>query len=274
MDNSETDNLEPVDTSIQEKASSPDGSKPKKPRSRKWLYVVSSTVIAVIFFVFWSVSNYVRKAEELETRIKAMGGTVSYTTWETGFFDLNKLLRKINIPRWVNGSLSRRTNAFLVSLPITDLSPLADLTSINRLNLNNNKISDLTPLAGLTKITHLGIHGNNISDLTPLAGLTKITHLGISNNKIIDLLPLAGLNNINYLGIYNNQISDLSPLAGLTSINRLGISNNKIIDLTPLYELKKLSELNVSYNPNLTIEEINKLQKALPNCKITHNATK
>jgi hypothetical protein len=38
--------------------------------------------------------------------------------------------------------------------------------------------------------------------------------------------------------------------------------------------LTKLESLRLQYNPNLTKTEIGKLQKALPECKIEHTATK
>jgi Leucine-rich repeat (LRR) protein len=182
MNNTETDNLKSAsnsdDTANQDEERSPDGSMPKKSRSRKWLYIVSSVFI-LLLFIFMDASNEARKREELETRINAMGGTVI----ETGFYSLRE---EIFEPRWVTGTLSINTYILLESLSITDLSPLGGLATIEDLNISSNKISDLSPLAGL--------------------------------------------------------------------IN--------------------LRDLDVSDNPNLTLDEINKLKKALPNCTIIHNATK
>jgi Leucine-rich repeat (LRR) protein len=47
---------------------------------------------------------------------------------------------------------------------------------------------------------------------------------------------------------------------------------NRIANLSPLAGLKQLTTLSLSDNPKLTRTQIDKLQKALPKCKITHNA--
>ena len=67
---------------------------------------------------------------------------------------------------------------------ISDLTPLAGLTNLGVLYLNDNNISDVTPLAGLTKLTVFDLRYNNISDVTPLAGLTNLTSLYLSWNPI------------------------------------------------------------------------------------------
>ena len=45
-------------------------------------------------------------------------------------------------------------------------------------------------------------------------------------------------------------------------------------DVTVLEKLTQLTNLDLRDNPNLTKAQIDQLQKALPKCKITHNATK
>jgi internalin A len=64
------------------------------------------------------------------------------------------------------------------------------------------------------------------------------------------------------------------PLAGLTKLEGLYLGGNQITDLTPLMGLQELKGLHLSDNPNLTNAEIEKLQKALPGCDISHNVKK
>ncbi len=68
--------------------------------------------------------------------------------------------------------------------------------------------------------------------------------------------------------------TDLMPLAGLTKLEGLYLGGNQITDLTPLMGLQELKGLHLSDNPNLTNAEIEKLQKALPGCDISHNVKK
>ncbi len=87
-------------------------------------------------------------------------------------------------------------------------------------------------------------------------------------------LTKADLEKVTWLNLRYKNITDLNPLAGLTKLEELWLYDNKITDLKPLAGLTKLDMLFLSDNLNLTKAEIGKLQKALPKCKITHNATK
>ena len=131
---------------------------------------------------------------------------------------------------------------------IKDYSPLLGLTSLTWLSLHNNQISDLSPLSGLTNLTGLHLRNNQISDLSPLSGLTNLTGLHLRNNQISDLSPLSGLTNLTGLHLRNNQISDLSPLSGLTNLTGLHLRNNQISDLSPLSGLTNLTTLDLSNN--------------------------
>ena len=64
---------------------------------------------------------------------------------------------------------------------------------MRELRLHVNHISDLSPLAGLAELNRLELGGNNISDLSPLASLTNLKWLRIDNNQISNLSPLDGL---------------------------------------------------------------------------------
>jgi len=44
--------------------------------------------------------------------------------------------------------------------------------------------------------------------------------------------------------------------------------------VSPLAKLTQLESLYLRNNPNLAKAQLDKLQKALPNCKINHNAKK
>ena len=102
----------------------------------------------------------------------------------------------------------------------------------------------------------------------------KVTRFKLGNRGITNLTPLAGLTGLKELVIYENQVTDLKPLARLTKLEVLDLHSNRIANLTPLAGLTKLEELVLKDNPNLTMAEIDKLQTALPNCRILHNAKK
>ena len=131
---------------------------------------------------------------------------------------------------------------------IAELGPLASLTSLETLHLGDNEISDVAPLAGLTSLEWLWLSDNAIVELGPLAGLTSLETLHLGDNEISDVAPLAGLTSLEWLTLTANEISDVAPLASLTSLTRLSLRANSISDLSPLAGLTSLEWLWLSYN--------------------------
>ena len=158
--------------------------------------------------------------------------------------------------RWITDSLLASLAAdypmlnglFLTDGSVTDLTPLAGITSLELLDLSHNSISDLSPLRSLTSIRDLYLDDNSISNLSPLSSLASLDTLDITRNAISDLSPLVGLPSLAYLTADRNPISDLSPLSGLTSLVSLGMQGTWLSDLTPLVGLPSLSELYLHSN--------------------------
>ena len=81
----------------------------------------------------------------------------------------------------------------------SDLSPLAELTSLQRLTLFNAQIDDITALSNLIEIGSLDpqprIQGGEararITDISALAGMTKLRSLGLAYHAVSDLSVLA-----------------------------------------------------------------------------------
>ena len=169
---------------------------------------------------------------------------------------------------------SGATKLNLRDTPMTDLTPLAELTKLDEVRLTNNQITDITPLVRSTKLKMLWLGDNHIVDVTSLAGLTNLEKLYLAENKISDLSPLAGLTNLTHLFLAENKISDLSPLAGFTKLTHLFLSdNNEITDFTPVAGLTNLTRLHL-YGNRITKEQAAMLKKALPNCTIHFAAGK
>ena len=96
--------------------------------------------------------------------------------------------------------------------------------------------------------------------------------LYLDRNHVADLSPLAGLTKLKYLYLRDNQVDNLKPLGKLEHLVMLDIGGNKITDLIPLMNLSKLKHLSVDDSPYLPQEEIDKLQRALPECEISYKA--
>lgn len=176
-------------------------------------------------------------------------------------------------PELTGEDLAKLKELDLSSEGLSDLAPLAGLTGTTSIYLNNNPVPDIAPLSGLTGLLALQLNQCQIINLTPLRNLKGLGYLNLNNNQVSDLAPLAGLRELELIGLSGNQVSDLAPLAGFKKLYHLELMDNRITDLAPLADLKSLKYLSLDQNPGLTQAEIDKLQRALPNCEISHNAS-
>ena len=79
---------------------------------------------------------------------------------------------------------------------VRDITPLAELTGLEDLNLSYNQIRDVQPLAGLHRLQNLRLINNEVADVTPLAGLTDLVTLWLNGNRITDVSSLATLTRV------------------------------------------------------------------------------
>jgi Leucine-rich repeat (LRR) protein len=100
----------------------------------------------------------------------------------------------------------------LAGCRVSDLSPLAGMSSLRRLRLDHNPVRDLSPLRGL-KLTHLDLRGTDVKDLSPLKGM-PLQRLVLDQTPAEDLRPLLGMP-LQHLDIDGTPAGDLTPLTGM-----------------------------------------------------------
>ena len=141
---------------------------------------------------------------------------------------------------------------------ISDISPIADISGFDGLDLSDNRITSLAPLAEASVLPHymeyFDLSGNRISDLGPLA--TYLSHnnfgnvhfdLNLARNQISDIEPLADFR-VRRLDLSDNKVSNIRPLANITSVTHLNLSRNRISEVWPLRYLVRLLDLDLSDN--------------------------
>ncbi|HZE96668.1 MAG TPA: protein kinase, partial [Planctomycetota bacterium] len=144
----------------------------------------------------------------------------------------------------------------IVSLGITDLSPLAPLKTLRKLDVSGywslserkeyrSGLQDIGPLRGL-KLRSFLAHHTDVTDLGPLEGMplemVDITGCGVSS-----LAPLKGAP-LRQLFASFNSIRDLSPLAGMP-IWDLRLTKEEVADFSPLQRLPGLRILLADLDP-------------------------
>ncbi|WP_057878269.1 MucBP domain-containing protein [Levilactobacillus paucivorans] len=122
---------------------------------------------------------------------------------------------------------------------IVDISPLADLTKLQTVYLQQNRIEDISPLKNLTNITKLQLQFNAISDFTPIAGRKYSTFS--ATNQVVFLPPIK-INSKTRKGHlvfqFKNENGEIVPLEarkGIAYPDRVVGSGNSISLVYKLY---------------------------------------
>lgn len=92
---------------------------------------------------------------------------------------------------------------------IARIDNLNGLSSLTKLQLDNNKIVKIENLSHLINLTWLDLSFNEISKIEGLSTLTKLVDLSLFNNKIELIENIDELTELNVLSLGNNKISKL-----------------------------------------------------------------
>ena len=170
--------------------------------------------------------------------------------------------------------LEKMTRLGIATKNLTDVKGLEKLTRLEKLTIYNNQLTDVKGLEKLTQLKFLHLSNNQLTDVKGLEKLTKLENLRLSENKLTDVKGLEKLTKLESLYLNNNQLTDVKGLEKLTQLTYLDLRFNQLTDVKGLEKLTQLEKLILYVNPDLTKAQIEQLQKALPKCKITHDAKK
>jgi len=135
----------------------------------------------------------------------------------------------------------------LNSNKVEDISALANLPDLEELRMWFNKVSDISALSGLAKLRILDLGDNGVQSISALSGLTNLERLSFSG-EVSDLTPLAGHEKLTLLWFYKNKVTDISALSGLEALISISFWQNLVTSISPLAELENIQELDFSFN--------------------------
>ena len=184
---------------------------------------------------------------------------------------IRKMIRKPT-GELTKADLEKVTQLSLPNNKLTDVpKDLEKLTQLQKLDLSANQLTNMKGLENLAKLQVLVLHSNKLTDLKGLEKLTHLKRLILNINKLTDLKSLQNLSQLEALGLAGNQLADVKDLERLTQLKELHLGINQLTDVKGLEKLTRLEKLYLQNN-KLTKAQIDELQKALPKCKIEHNA--
>lgn len=156
---------------------------------------------------------------------------------------------------WGSGDQNKAVNL------MTDLTPLSNLTELNKLILKKNSFGNISALSGLSRLERLDLVDNNINDITKISSLTNLSSLNLQNNNLSDISALADLTELNSLNLQNNRLHDISELAGLKQLKTLRLAGNELSDIRPLSGLNTIEDLTLANNRLPDIDVLGTLKK-------------
>jgi Leucine-rich repeat (LRR) protein len=173
-------------------------------------------------------------------------------------FDLSPLAGLVNLRRlslggfWVDedvGTLTLEAFGPAWGPAITNVAPLARLTNLTELHIQNHAIRDIKPLARLRRLTQLTLNGYRgggpIRDFSPLCNLAQLERLVLCSNKISDISALKCLERLAWLDLRINEIRDIEPLLALPKLRHLNPCKNPLSEHARKEQIPQLRKQGV-----------------------------
>jgi len=130
---------------------------------------------------------------------------------------------------------ARKLRSLSIEAPVRDIGPLARLTQLRLVQLDDTRITDLAPLSNLTRLSILSVSGGPLSDLSPVSGL-RLERLFIDGTQVSDLAPLAGMATLDALGLFGCPVRDLDVIATLPALRFVRLPGTRLADVGDLPE--------------------------------------
>jgi Leucine-rich repeat (LRR) protein len=237
---------------------------PKKPLRRKYIIAAGFILCVIAGYVYWVLtwnpvdSESIKESEAIIRQLAAA--------------QLNKdpnLLTDVDFEQITVLGLGGKELS-----DIKLLEKFTNLQTLNLLQINWPKKEIPFLMKVLVKIKLYNPNKKFALDLSPLEKLTNLQELYLSGLLIKDITPLSGIINLKHLVLYQIPISNYESLKDMKNLEFLQLNDISISDLDPIKKLTNLKIIYIYDCPDITNEQIEDLQKALPNLVINTKITK
>lgn len=146
---------------------------------------------------------------------------------------------------------------------ITDLEGLAQLQSVEKLDISNSNLQELPQEIGnLSHLQELHLSNNTLLEIpTAIFSLKKLKALHVMNNNLAYISPKIGeLKQLETLNISGNNLLTLpAEINELSSLKQLMVSTNRLLFLPKIDKLTKLETLYLENNQLVNMPNISNL---------------
>lgn len=132
-------------------------------------------------------------------------------------------------------------NAHLKSIsvagcPVESVSPLAELTRLERVDLSDTRVTSLEPLHRRPNLRSLGISGAPITDLGPKGSLGDLASLSARGCPIQSVAALHPGTRLQAIDLSGTRVADMEPLRRAKDCRSLSLRGSLVRNLMPLLE--------------------------------------
>ncbi len=168
-----------------------------------------------------------------------------------------------------SAAIKDRTGLMLKAPHLTDLSPLASMTKLEKLILEDCYPVDLSPLAdlGLTELAFRNCHPKRPGPDEESEHSTAVSRDDAHLVEEWDFTPLARLQSLQVLSISHCRFPvDFEPIAELKGLKTLwwDFHDNEFEQVLPVTKLTHLRTLALEGASNITKEEVTRLRRMMP----------
>ncbi len=154
----------------------------------------------------------------------------------------------------------------LAAQQITDISPLASLPLLEKVEFKHNRIADISVLASLPALASAGLNGNPVSDTSPLGKCVNLRFLDLCDVKGYDPAFLGELGDFEFLDLANDTdsfahlgnrrvrelklgysgLDSLDWISGVAGLASLEVKHSQLTSLKGIEAHQELTCLNIA----------------------------
>lgn len=107
---------------------------------------------------------------------------------------------------------------FIQSADIRDISPLAKVSSIERISFDMSFVETIPDFSKCENLKLLSITNCLVSDISPITKISSLKSVMLMNDHITSVAPIKDMNSIEFLSLQGNPITDWETIADNPSL--------------------------------------------------------
>ena len=153
------------------------------------------------------------------------------------------------------------TSIHLGGTQLADITPLANVGTLESLDLVETNVSDISAIVRLVSLKHLNLAASAVSDVSSLSRITSLEQLSLAATQVADVSGLGTLKELRFLDLSGTQVSNITPLMDLCSLEWVSLRNTGVDDVSAISMLSSLRHVNLTDTPTSDLSPLRHLSQ-------------